>query len=129
MLPALQVRQLSAARDSESQERDEMDAMHEALRRIASEVISDADRSLMDDSGDPELSTKVMRSDSPLRSFSPARGDGRRTPSPSRRRGRSLSPSRAPTFADSTFSAVQAALNKRQLQVRRRDVILNLPRA
>ena len=106
-----------------------MDAMHEALRRIASEVISDADRSLMDDSGDPELSTKVMRSDSPLRSFSPARGDGRRTPSPSRRRGRSLSPSRAPTFADSTFSAVQAALNKRQLQVRRRDVILNLPRA
>ena len=103
-----------------------MDAMHEALRRIASEVISDADRSLMDDSGDPELSTKVMRSDSPLRSFSPARGDGRRTPSPSRRRGRSLSPSRAPTFADSTFSAVQAALNKRQLQVRRHDVILNL---
>ena len=112
-----EVRQLSAARDTVSQERDEMDAMHEALRRIAAEVISDADRSLMDDSGDPELSTKVMRPDSPIRSFSPSRGDGRRTPSPSRLRGRSVSPSRAPTFADSTYSAVQAALNKRQLQV------------
>ena len=89
--------------------------MHEALRRIAAEVITDADRSLVDDSTDPELSTKVMRPDSPIRSFSPSRRDGRRTPSP--RRGRRRSPSRAPTFADSTFSAVQAALNKRQLQV------------
>ena len=98
-----------------TQERDEIDAMHEALRRIAAEVISDADQSLRDDSGDPELSTKVMRPDSPIRGMSPSRG-GRRTPSP--RRGRSLSPSnRSPTFADSTYSAVQAALSKRQLQV------------
>lgn len=49
------------------QERDEIDAMHEALRRIAAEVISDADQSLLDDSGDPELSTKVLRPDSPIR--------------------------------------------------------------
>ena len=113
-----EMRALSAARDNVTQERDEIDAMHEALRRIAAEVISDADRSLLDDAAtDPELSTKVLRPDSPIRSFSPSRADGRRTPSPTRR-GRSLSPSRAPTFADSTFSAVQAALNKRQLQVR-----------
>ena len=53
--------------DSSSMEREEIDSMHEALRRIAAEVISDADQSLIDDSGDPELSTKVLRSESPVR--------------------------------------------------------------
>ena len=95
-------------------ERDEIDAMHEALRRIAQEVINDADNSLADDVGDPELSTSVMRPSSPLRSASR---------SPTRGRLRSRSPRRSPTrarspgFADTTYSAVHAALNKRQLQV------------
>ena len=62
-----EVRQLTTAKDMTIQERDEIDAMHEALRRIAAEVISDADQSLRDDSGDPELSTKVLRPDSPIR--------------------------------------------------------------
>jgi len=96
------------------QERDEIDAMHEALKRIAQEVINDADQSLLDDTGVPELSTSVLRARSPLRSASR---------SPIRGRGRSKSPRRSPSrahspgFADSTYSAVQAALNKRQLQV------------
>lgn len=101
-------------------EQQEIDAMHEALRRIAQEVISDADQSMLDDvSTDPELSTSMKRVSSPLRS--PARSPAR---SPNRGRQASLSPgrrspmrSRSPGFADSTFAAVQAALNKRQLQV------------
>lgn len=82
------------------------------------QVISDADQALADDSGDPELSTKVIRPESPLRARSP----GRRA-SPSPRRGRSpggaavRARSRSPSFGDSTYSAVQAALSKRQLQV------------
>ena len=107
----------------ERMEREEIDAMHEALRRIAREVIGDADRSQEDDLGDPELSTSMIRASSPLRT--PARGRRSASNSPVRRRspGRSLSPrragspSRAPSFADSTYAAVQAALNKRQLQV------------
>ena len=97
------------------QERDEIDAMHEALKRIAHEVITDADQSMIDDGGEPLLSTSVLRATSPLRSAS-------RSPIRSSR-GRSRSPRRSPTrarspgFADSTYSAVQAALNKRQLQV------------
>ena len=63
--------------------------------------------------GEADLSTSVIPHKSPrpgLRGASP-----RRTKSPAR----SVSPSRskAPTFADSTYAAVQAALNKRQLQV------------
>lgn len=86
-------------------EREEITSMHEALRRIAQEVIADADQSQLDDVGDPELSTRMLRASSPLRA---AKG----------RRSRSASPVRGPPgFADSTYSAVQAALNKRQLQV------------
>ena len=96
-------------------EREEMEAMHESLRRIAQEVISDADQAALDDTGEPELSTSMLRSTSPFRSHSPARRSTspRRGASP-RRQG---SPARVPGFADSTFAAVQAALNKRQLQV------------
>ena len=86
--------------------------MHEALRRIAQEVIADADQTMLDDGGNPELPTSVLRTASPSR--------GRKSVSPSRGRSpnRMHSPNRArsPGFADSTYSAVQAALNKRQLQ-------------
>ena len=118
-----------ALEEYDKAEREEIDSMHEALRRIAQEVINDCDQSLMDDqAGDPELSTSVIRPSSPIRasSASPMRS-GRRTPSPRRgtspRRSPSRSASRSPTrlrspgFADSTYSAVQAALHKRQLQV------------
>ena len=97
------------------EEREEVDAMHEALRRIAQEVIADADQSMLDDAGDPELSTAVLRTASPSRgrrSISPGRAR-----SPKRIASRSPNRARSPGFADSTYSAVQAALNKRQLQV------------
>ena len=97
----------------------ETEAMHAALRRIAAEVISDADQAAMDDAMNPgELSTTVMNRS---RSCSPAARSPSRSASRSPVR-RSLSPrqrSRSPGFADSTFSAVQAALNKRQIQVSR----------
>ena len=63
--------------------------------------------------GESDLSTSVMRSKSPmtvLRSASP-----RRTKSPARTQ--SPARHRPQGFADSTFAAVQSALNKRQLQV------------
>ena len=91
--------------DLDPTEREEIDSMHEALRRIAQEVIADADQSQLDDVGDPELSTRMLRASSPIRAAK------------NRPRSRSASPSRNAGFADSTYSAVQAALNKRQLQV------------
>ena len=96
----------------------ETEAMHAALRRIAAEVISDADQAAMDDAMNPELSTTVMNR---TRSCSPAARSLSRSASRSPVRC-SLSPrqrSRSPGFADSTFCAVEAALNKRQIQVRR----------
>lgn len=95
---------------------EELDAMHDALRRIAQEVITDADQAF--DSTDsvalPEVPTS-LRSSSPLRSVTRT-GGGRKSASPSRSRSRS--PQRGSQgFADSTFAAVQAALSKRQLQV------------
>ena len=99
----------TAAADLETAKalREETDAMHAALRDIAQIVINDADQQA--EEVDAELSTSQLRSSSPLR-----------TSSPLRMRTRSMSPtrrSRSPAFADSTFSAVQAALSKRQLQV------------
>ncbi|XP_076086637.1 uncharacterized protein LOC143057256 isoform X1 [Mytilus galloprovincialis] len=94
--------------ESSRQYREETDVIHEALRNIAEAVINDAD----------ELDAEGGR-----RSVSPSRN---RSMSPTARarspilRNRSKSPmarSRSPAFADATFSAVQAALNKRQLQV------------
>jgi chromosome segregation ATPase len=95
---------------------EELDAMHDALRRIAQEVITDADQ-VYDDGPAvlPEVPTSSLRSSSPLRSVTRT-GGGRKSASPSRSRSRS--PQRGgPSFADSTFGAVQAALSKRQLQV------------
>ncbi|CAG2250129.1 CROCC [Mytilus edulis] len=92
--------------ESSRQYREETDVIHEALRNIAEAVINDAD----------ELDAEGGR-----RSVSPSRN---RSMSPTARarspilRNRSKSPmarSRSPAFADATFSAVQAALNKRQL--------------
>lgn len=108
--------QLSAV-DGSQQPLCEVDAMHEALRRIAQEVINDCDQSMMDDSGNPELSTSVIRSSSPLRSTGRAISPRRASRSPRRSGSRSPTRARSPSFADSTFSAVQAALQKRQLQV------------
>lgn len=34
------------------EERGEVEAMHEALRRIASEIINDSDKSMLDDAGE-----------------------------------------------------------------------------
>ncbi len=96
---------------------EEMDAIHDALRRIAQEVITDADQAFDDGPVSlPEVPTSSsLRSSSPLRSVTRT-GGGRKSASPSRSRSRS--PHRGgPSFADTTFSAVQAALSKRQLQV------------
>lgn len=95
---------------------EELDAMHDALRRIAQEVITDADQVYDDGLAVlPEVPTSSLRSSSPLRSVTRT-GGGRKSASPSRSRSRS--PQRGgPSFADSTFGAVQAALSKRQLQV------------
>lgn len=88
------------------QYREETDTIHEALRNIAEAVINDADE--VDAEG---------RSSSPYRARSTSPSARARSPI---LRNRSKSPgprSRSPAFADATFSAVQAALNKRQLQV------------
>lgn len=90
---------------------EETEAMHTALRDIAQAVINDADSRVVGEGEEEERS--VSR---PLRSArSPAR-----TSSPGRR-GRS----RSPAFADSTYSAVQAALDKRALQVQELRAKLN----
>ena len=83
--------------------RDETESLHNALRNIAESVLNDADEDLP-----PDEAVARARSTSPSRDKSPLL------------RARSKSPlarSRSPAFADATFSAVQAALNKRQLQV------------
>lgn len=87
--------------------RDETESLHNALRSIAESVLNDA----AEDEIQPERETALSRA----RSTSPVA----RAKSPGLR-ARSKSPldrSRSPAFADATFSAVQAALNKRQLQV------------
>ena len=71
-------------------------------------MIADADQSMLDDN-EGELSTSVLKLQSPLK------GARSRSASPSQRK--SASPVRPPGFADSTFTAVQAALSKRQIQV------------
>ena len=89
--------------------RDETESLHNALRNIAESVLNDAD----DDVAPDEVLARA-RSESPSRDRS------------SLLRARSKSPlarSRSPAFADATFSAVQAALNKRQLQVLQKDVM------
>lgn len=93
--------------DMARQIRDETESLHNALRSIAESVLNDA----ADDEIQPERETALSRA----RSTSPVA----RAKSPGLR-ARSKSPldrSRSPAFADATFSAVQAALNKRQLQV------------
>lgn len=90
----------------------ETELLHSRLRDIAQAVINDDQVIFVNGSGngccvDEKLLNGGMSS--PLRSRSPARrtfNNGSRPPS------RTGSP-----FADATFSAVQAALNKRQLQV------------
>lgn len=101
--------------DTARQVREETEALHLALRNIAEAVINDADQTRTDDEGG-EDALPAPRSISPYRprSISPtARAQSplvrNRSPSP---RGRS----RSPAFADATFSAVQAALGKRQMQ-------------
>ena len=87
--------------------RMETDAIHEALRNIAEAVINDAEDGEYD--GERSVSPTRARSTSPrARAKSPGLRD--RSSSPYAR-------SRSPAFADATFSAVQAALNKRQLQL------------
>lgn len=95
------------------QVRMETNAMHSALRDIAEAVISDADQNLspVEENIDAIDAASLRSSPSRARSTSP------RSKSP-QLRTRSISPrARSPAFADATFSAVQAALNKRQLQV------------
>lgn len=91
----------------------ETELLHSRLRDIAQAVINDDQTMFVNGSNsngccvDEKLLNGGMSS--PLRSRSPARrtfNNGSRPPS------RTGSP-----FADATFSAVQAALNKRQLQV------------
>ena len=92
---------------AESKSRDvqkETEILHSKLRDIAQAVINDDQMFSIDD----RLSSAVGGSVSP-RSRSPIRRVGNNSSRPSSRTG---SP-----FADATFSAVQAALNKRQLQV------------
>ena len=99
---------LDAAEDGGQPENSQnVEAMHDALRKIAQEVINDCDR--MDDISEQEIRSSIYTSHrstskSPLRTRSASR-------SPSR--GRSMSP----TFADTTFAAVQAAIHKRSMQV------------
>ena len=102
--------------DTAREAREETEAVHLALRNIAEAVINDADQTRLDEEGGEE-SVSGPRSVSPYRprSISPTG----RTRSPVHR-NRSPSPrarSRSPAFADATFSAVQAALAKRQMQV------------
>jgi len=86
--------------------RDETESLHNALRSIAESVLNDAEDEPTLDQAETALSR--ARSTSPL---ARAKSPGLRARSKSPRR------SRSPAFADATFSAVQAALNKRQLQV------------
>lgn len=86
--------------------RDETESLHNALRSIAESVLNDADEEMP---AEGETTLSRARSTSPIA----------RAKSPTLR-ARSKSPldrTRSPAFADATFSAVQAALNKRQLQV------------
>ena len=109
----------STETDTARQIREETEALHLALRNIAEAVINDADRGIDDDLQQTEAMKSGSRSGSPMR----ARSTSPRSRSPTFRQrspNRSPSPrgrSRSPAFADATFSAVQAALNKRQLQV------------
>lgn len=109
--------------ESARQRRMETDSLHAALRDIAQAVINDADQS---GTGEGDTSeSPVMSSPFRPRSTSPGR------PSSPTKRARSISPlgrSRSPAFADATFSAVQAALNKRQLQVQELRAKLNANR-
>lgn len=103
--------------------REDTDVLHAALRDIAQAVINDADH---DDSGDGERLARTFRE----RSVSPSRPRSPRLQMKASRT-RSISPrgrSRSPAFADATFSAVQAALNKRQLQVQELRAKLNATR-
>ena len=87
--------------------RDETESLHNALRSIAESVLNDADEDLGKEEGETTLSR--ARSTSPTaRSKSPLLRERSKSP---------YARSRSPAFADATFSAVQAALNKRQLQV------------
>ena len=106
--------------DTAREAREETEAVHIALRNIAEAVINDADQTRLDEDG-VEDAASVQRAASPYRprSISPTG----RTRSPAVR-NRSPSPrtrSRSPAFADATFSAVQAALGKRQMQVREKE--------
>lgn len=102
--------------DTARQAREETEAINQALRNIAEAVINDADQTRTEDEGEDEhvverksVSPYRPRSLSPVaRSRSPVLRN--RSPSPRAR-------SRSPAFADATFSAVQAALSKRQMQV------------
>ena len=110
--------------ESARQRRMETDSLHAALRDIAQAVINDADQSVPGE-GDISAESPIMNSPFRPRSTSPGRSS-----SPTKRT-RSISPlgrSRSPAFADATFSAVQAALNKRQLQVQELRAKLNASR-
>lgn len=94
--------------DTARQMRGETDALHEALRNIAEAVINDAD-DYEDEEGRRSISPTRARSVSPsARARSPLLRDRSKSP---------MARSRSPALADATFSAVQAALNKRQLQL------------
>lgn len=94
--------------DTARQIRGETEALHDALRNIAEAVINDADE-FDGEEGRRSISPSRARSISPsARARSPMLRDRSKSP---------MARSRSPALADATFSAVQAALNKRQLQL------------
>ncbi|CAF3848033.1 unnamed protein product [Rotaria sordida] len=97
--------------------------IHRRLRDVAQAILNDEDDPYnIDDAGriSPRRLSPLRgaeRFDSPDRAFGRLRSP--RSVSPQRQTQTSLSRSRnvSPSFADSTFSAVHAALNKRQVQI------------
>ena len=102
--------------DTARNAREETDAIHLALRNIAEAVINDADCTRLDEDGVEEVS--VQRSVSPYRARSISPTGRTRSPVARNRSPSPMARSRSPAFADATYSAVQAALGKRQMQVK-----------
>lgn len=100
-----------AETDTAKKIREDTDGLHQALRNIAEAVIGDAGEDLAERD---DVDACLVRAPSPTRARSSSPAIRSKSPT-----FRMHSPKRAPSpaFADATFSAVQAALNKRQLQV------------
>ncbi|CAF4135726.1 unnamed protein product, partial [Rotaria sp. Silwood2] len=107
--------------------------LHQRLRDIAQSVLNDDDDIFDNDLGrtSPRRLSPLRgadRFDSPDRAYSRLRSPRSNSPQRPTQASRPHSRNVSPSFADSTFSAVQAALNKRQVQVHDLQTKLNSAR-